>query len=455
MRALGSIYRLTLRSIFRERVALSMLVLLGLVLFLLPRGLQTDGTIEGALRMHIRYSLGFTSVLVAGMCLWISCASIASDLTSKRLHMVLTKPVSRTAVWWGKWLAVMTLIGGLCLFCGGVTWLRIQGMLRAADLDPATFERVLRQQVTARKPIDAEVEDLMPQAEEMLERQREIGLPPELTEEQVLRNILQFLTFDRHAASAGESILWEFPVRRRLVAGELLQIFYEFDGSSIGLSEVPGRWILQTEDQDPLFSRGITQTPQGDHVLELDITEEMAAADRLWLRFENLSEEGDRVFFKPDRGVRLFLKGGGFTPNLFRAVLLILGLLGILAALGVSTGSFFSLPVACYVTSMLLVLQAFSGVVEEVLEEGPGNDDPGRSALVRGVDRVRFAVYRGVDAVLSPLQVEDPLGRVARGVRISPAEVLGSYGLRFIPIVLVISVAGVTLFNRREIGGAV
>ncbi|MGA0369355.1 MAG: hypothetical protein ACO3N7_07890, partial [Kiritimatiellia bacterium] len=94
------IYKLTLRSIFRERVALSMLALLGLVLFLLPAGLESDGTVQGTLRMQIRYSLGVSSFLLAAMTVWVSSASIAGDLSSKRLQMILTKPVHRAEIWW-------------------------------------------------------------------------------------------------------------------------------------------------------------------------------------------------------------------------------------------------------------------------------------------------------------------------------------------------------------------
>lgn len=450
------IYKLTLRSILRERVALSMLALLALVLLLLPQGLQTDGTVEGALRMHIRYSLGFSSVLLAGMTLWVSCASIAGDLTSKRLQMVLTKPVGRISLWWGKWLAVVTLVAMLALLCGGVTLLRIHRMVQQAELTDSQRERVYTQQVTARRPVDAEVEDLTPQAEEMLHSQREAGaLPEDVSDDEIRANILRFLIFSRHAASANESVSWTFPLPRPLVSGEPLQIAYQFDGSSMGLSKVPGRWVLESPDHPGLFEQLIEQTPHGEHVISLEVPPEMAGVSELKLTFSNLSEDGDRVFFKPDRGVRLYLEGGAFSPNLLRAILLIIGLLSILAAIGVSAGSVFSLPVACYATSVILLLQAFSGVVEEVLEQGPDPEDSEITWMSKAVQEIQLGVFRGVLVILKPLQVESPLGRVSRGVQISSTEVAGSVFFRFTPIVLVISAAGIFCFSKREVGGAV
>lgn len=450
------IYKLTLRSILRERVALSMLALLVLVLLLLPQGLQTDGTVEGALRMHIRYSLGFSSVLLAGMTLWVSCASIAGDLTSKRLQMVLTKPVGRISLWWGKWLAVVTLVAVLALLCGGVTLFRIHRMVHQTELSDAERERVYTQQVTARKPVDAEVEDLTPQAEEMLHAQREAGtLPENVPEEEILANMLRFLTFSRHAASAGESVSWTFPLPRPLVGGEPLQIAYQFDGSSMGLSKVPGRWVLEAPEQPELFEQRIEQTPHGEHVISVEVSPAMTGLEELTLTFTNLSEDGDRVFFKSDRGVRFYLEGGAFAPNLLRAILLIIGLLAILAAIGVSAGSVFSLPVACYATSVILLLQAFSGVVEEVLEQGPGQEEAETTWISKAVQDVQLVVFRGVLVILKPLQVESPLGRVSRGVQISAAEVAGTVLFRFTPIIFVISATGLFCFSKREVGGAV
>jgi uncharacterized membrane protein YhiD involved in acid resistance len=450
------IYNLTLRSILRERVALSMLALLVLALMLLPRGLQTDGTVEGALRMHIRYSLGFSSILLAGMTLWVSCASIAGDLSSKRLQMVLTKPVSRASIWWGKWLAVVTLVSGLAMLCGVVTLYRIQRMVQQAELTESERERVYRQQVTARNPVYPVVEDLTPRAEEMMEAHRRAGgLPEEMTEREVLTNMLRFLQYSRHAASAGESVSWTFPLHRPLEEGEPLQIAYDFDGSSIGLTRIPGRWELKAADQAGLFEQDVDQTPHGDHVLSLTVSADLAGARELELTFYNLSDDADRVFFKPDRGVRLYLEGGRFAPNLFRALLLIIGLLAILAAIGVSAGSVFSLPVACYATSVILLLQAFSGVVEEVLEEGPSSRETEISRAAQGLQEIQHIIYKGILVILRPLQVESPLGRVSRGVQISNAEVAVTYGLRFLPIILLISGAGIFCFSRREAGGAV
>lgn len=455
MRSIFPIYKLTLRSIFRERVALSMLTLLVLVLILLPTGLETDGTIQGALRMHIRYSLGFSSFLLAAMTLWVSCASIAGDLSSKRLHMLLTKPVSRAALWWGKWLAVVSLATALTLICGLVTGLRIQHMLHRANLSPDAKAVVLSQQVTARRPVDPLTIDLSAEAKALADQQLAAGaVPAGYPEDMLLAQMTAYLRVNRNAASAGEQINWTFNLAKPLATGTPLQLAYNYDGSAMGVGKVPGTWRIGTPETPAALQIDTDETPYGEKVIPFTVPDALAGATRLEITFENRGEDGSRVFFKPDRGVRLFFEAGAFSWNLGRALLLISGMMAILAAIGVSSGAVFSLPVACYVTAVVLMLQAFSGSVRGVVEAGLPPPSEEQSHMARQVEIFQFKVYEGVLVLLKPLQVESPLGRVSQGVFISPGELFSVFGLRYSSVILLISGLGIFAFSRREIGEA-
>lgn len=455
MHSLLPIYRLTLRSILRERVALSMLTLLALVLILLPAGIESDGTIQGAIRMQIRYGLGISSFLLAAMTLWVSCASIAGDLSSKRLQMVLTKPVSRASIWWGKWLAVVTLVTGLSMICGCVTYLRIQNIMSADSVSPYEKAILMSQQLTARRPVDPLQEDLSGEAEKLADEQMASGaVPPNIERSLVVAEMKYYLRVNRYAASATETVSWTFELNNPLQAGETLQLFYEYDGSAMGVGTIPGIWTLDTKTQKNVFSEETLEKPFGEKVIPVRVSPEMAGAQTLTLNFENRSTEGGRVFFKTDRGVRLFFKAGGFVPNLFRALLLLTGLLAILAAIGVSAGCVFSLPVACYVSAVVLMLQAFSGVVEEFVEQGAPVREPEQTLFDHGINQFQYKVYQGVLIALKPLEVESPLDRVSRGIVVSPSELFKNILFRYTPVVLVLSGGGIMLFSKREIGDA-
>ncbi|GEM_PF-1175978 len=449
---------LTLRSILREKVALCMLALLAGVLFLLPSGLEGDGTLSGDVRMYIRYTLGFSALLMAGMTLWVSCASIATDLTNRRLHMVLTKPVSRWQLWWGKWLAVTILISILMTLSGMVTLWRVHqrvGEESLSEHDAAVIQQTL---ITARTPVDVPEKDFREEAVQEVKSRLESGwLPPgQMTEEEVILQAVLYLRTLEFSARAGEEASWTFALAQPVGEGELLQLGLAFDGTSMGMTSLQGTWVLGTPDAPDLAVIPITGSPSGTEVFPFNEQGEFDGATSITARFTLDGEEGRMVFFKPATGVRLYRPGGRFAPNLFRAVILYTGLLALLAALGVATSGMFSLPVACYVTAVFLFMQAFSGVVSEVIElESAALTREDIPAMERVLRETRVAAFKGIQLALRPLRLGQPLERVASGERIAPGEVAGTLGLRFLPLLSVTALVGGGLFLRREIGGAV
>lgn len=459
MRTLGAIVMLTLRAALRERVAWSMLALTAGTLVLLPAGLRGDGTLAGELQMQIRYSTGISAALLAGLTLWVSCAAVSGDLSSKRLQMVLTKPVSRGTLWWGKWLAVTALSVSLLLLCGAVTWVQVESRVRGAGVTAAEREAVRSTILTARRPERPVVEDLTEEVEAMIAERRAAGMIPEgMEEDLVFREIYLFALTMRNAARAGETVRWEIPLSAPVAAGEVLQLAYVFDGASMGANRVPGRWRVGRTDggEAVLFEAGIEQSPAGERVIPMPVSEAWAGAERLWVEFVHEGEgEGQMVFFRRENGVGIYRTVGGFGGNLFRGLGLLAGLLALLAALGVSAGSLFSLPVACYATAMILVVRLFSGTLEEVLEKGTTLDElKEHGAVMRVLDRGMMGLYRGMDAVIRPLDVDQPLERVSRGVLVPGGELLRTGGLRMVPGLVVISLAGIGLFRQREVGVA-
>ena len=453
MNAFRAIYKLTLRAAMREKVAWSMLVLVIGTQILLPLGLRGDGTLSGELRMHIRYSIGLSSLLLAGMTLWISCAAVSGDLSTKRLQMVLTKPVSRAAVWWGKWLAVSTLSVSLLFLCGAVTLHRVYQTVRTADdPDPEIHQTLL----TARRAVQADPVDLSQQIEEMFADVVRTGrFAPGVTEEMVRTELGFMAQAQRHAATAGESVSWNFTFPAPIGHETDLQLAYLFDGASMGAARIPGRWRIESPELNTAYTEEILDPPAGEHTLYINPDGRFRGARSLTVTFDNLSEREDMVFFRPETGIVLYQPHGAFAPNLFRALLLLAGLLSLLAALGVSAGSLFSLPVACYATAMTLIMRGFGDTVDQALREGTTlSRSPDQSLLLRAFNTFNHWVYRFVDLILKPLDINRPLDRVASGVLISGGEVLHTLFFRMTPVLLLIALAGILLFHQRETGVA-
>lgn len=460
MKPLPAIVQVTLRAALRERVVWSMLALVVGSLLLLPLGLRGDGTLESELRMHLRYSMGVSTALLAGMTLWIACSALAGDLSSKRLQLVLTKPVSRFTLWWGKWIAVCLISLPLLFLSGWVTLLRVEQ--RLADPAAVTPEqrRALRQtQLSARRMLLPEEVDVREEAAAMLaEQQREGRIPPGLSPAdlaRIERDMFNMARALRHSARAGESVAYVFHLPEPVQPGEALQLGFQLDSGIPGTTRIPGIWRLGTPEDPSLLEIPLQTLPAGEALLNFPADSGFTGTRTLVAAFENQSETGGMIFFRPAGGVVLFRPGGSFAPNFFRALLLLSGLLALLAALGVSCGGFFSLPVACYTTAMVLVLQAFSGTLESVLTDGTPLsrvEDPGLLILL--LDAIMLRMYQGLDLLVRAIDLAQPLQRVARGILIPPAEVLRVLLARVLPVLLLLAALGGWGFHRREVGVA-
>jgi hypothetical protein len=120
----------------------------------------------------------------------------------------------------------------------------------------------------------------------------------------------------------------------------------------------------------------------------------------------------------------------------------------------VSTGSIFSLPVACYSASVVLLVQAFSGVVSEVVDSGLPADLAESPWLLQRLLELRLIFFQLLLRLLQPMQVENPLTRVAEGVMIPTTEVLVVILFRFLPVIVLSAGVGIFLFSKREVGTA-
>lgn len=432
---------LSLRAILRERVALSMGVLLLLTLFLLPSGLRTDGTPEGELRMHLLYSLGTSFFLLSGMTLWVSCASVSGDVANKRLQMVLTKPVSRFTVILGKWIAVVLLISSLGFLCGGFTWYRIHRIAREAE-------------ISAHEAVDPQPMDLTQEIEALYVSKISSGEIPEgYPKEAVLLRLEQLVHVESYAVSPRTTRTWAFSPARPFEPEERLTLRYDYVGTSFTDVIIPGTWALSADGAEEVIEFNVNEAPQGVYKLDVVLPPAWEEVTSITLTYTNRSTGHHKVFFRPQNGIRILRDGGSFGGNLFRAILLLSGLLGLLAAVGVGTGSVFSLPVACYTTSMLLVIKGFSGVIAGVVQEGVP-PTPETSGFLHALLIFRNLIFQGILVLQGPLEMEHPLIRVAEGILITPSETLRIFLIQFVPILLLIALISTFLFSRRELGAA-
>ena len=127
-----AVARLALRTAARSRFLTSMVVLLLIVALGLPAIMEGDGSLAGAVRLLLNYTLGLSAALLGAAMLWTSCASVARDIEERQIQLVAVKPVHPLELWAGKWLGLAALAGMLLAFSGMTTAILLHLRLRSA-----------------------------------------------------------------------------------------------------------------------------------------------------------------------------------------------------------------------------------------------------------------------------------------------------------------------------------
>ena len=162
-------------------------------------------------------------------------------------------------------------------------------------------------------------------------------------------------------------------------------VVLEFIGEtgSIDREDVPVIWSIGTPAIPRIRSIEQPLVPGARRTLELP-RDVIGTSRAITIECFNAAPREVSVFFKPGEGVRVLLPGGGFASNLARALLLQWIRLGLLAALGVSAGSMFSMPVAALASiSLILARQVIPMHEQEFAAEQP---DTVRAVLQAALD---------------------------------------------------------------------
>ena len=109
MRAFISIVKITCKSALRSHVFQLLLLILLFSVVALPYTVEGDGTPAGFIKVSVKYSLSIVSFILLISSVWLSCFTMGRDTETYQLHMVISKPVSRPAIWLGKFSGIMLI----------------------------------------------------------------------------------------------------------------------------------------------------------------------------------------------------------------------------------------------------------------------------------------------------------------------------------------------------------
>ncbi len=453
MNSLFAIAAITIRNTIRSRVVLCLLCLLVLFVFGLPLTIRGDGTLEGLVSIHLRYTLGFSVFLLSMVTVWAGCAAISTEIRNGQMHLLTTKPVRRSQIWLGKWMGLTALNAFLLAFTAVCAY----GML-AWTTRPAVFtdaeRRTLREDILVAhrylSPVDADLRDTARRQFDLLAERD--ALPEDLTRVEILRALENQIRRQAYSIPKGEARRWVFRVTHPPPEDRDLYLQYRYSSSRLDLRPVPGRWRIA-----PLDGPGIlvehTETPPRTTATIAVPADLVDANGYLLVEFTNTSPSPVTVIFEPDRGLHLLVYESSFEMNLVRCLLTLLTQLAFLSAVGITAGAFFSFPVAA-LASLYVVMLLHAGRIVAGMAERESilalNEAAGPAWIF--VDRALLLFYRGLYRILHPLEMMDPLEFLTRGRLIPWPDIGEAVIIRILLYGGMIALLGAWHLRRRELG---
>ncbi|AKJ65581.1 hypothetical protein [Kiritimatiella glycovorans] len=441
IRRISVIAAMTVRAAVRSRVVLTLLGLIFFVILFLPASIRGDGTVEGYVRILLSYTLGAAAALLSLTSLWAGCAAVSGEIRARRMHVLVTRPVRRAEIWLGTWLGLVAVNAVVLAAAGAVTWGILRWNMRPSQLDADETGRLRREVLVARRALPPRPLIDAREVRGLAERwRREDRISGEADRSAVLEAARRTLRNRAGAVGPGESVRWTFDPPRAFPPGRPLHLRYELAASELGLVRIRGSW----RTADGSFEQQVEIRPRVEETLTIPAAA-AGGSGPIELSFFNEHDREVTLLFPHESDPELMIYETTFEVNFLRALLTVFAHLCLMSAVGVAAGTLFTMPVAVFTSSWLLLLLLCGGFVSD-LARAP--DLKGIPRAARPAARVYFKV---LDAALSPLRGGDPLSDLSSGVSVTWTEVGGRWSSKVLLGGGAVALIGIGALRRKEI----
>lgn len=455
MQAVLAIARLTFKSAVRYRLVPFLAVLLLGAVFLLPAVIKHDGTARGLTQITLTYTLGLITAVLGMTTLWMACGTLARDIEECQMQVVAVKPVSRGAIWLGKWIGLL-LLNALLL---GASTAVVYGQLlwRARTLPPEQ-QAVLRNEVFVARGSFKEIPpDLRPIVDQVLQERLKKESVASMDRGEVRRIVEEQVKADVQVVPPRITRIWRIDLSsvRASLRDEPLHLRIKFFASQKSESGTyDGLWQVGPPESPNRPYLPVKHAAETFHEFEIpaNLFDDQGL---LTVEFTNLSETA--LLFNFEDGLEVLYREGGFALNYLRGVLILLCWLGLLAALGLAAASFLSFPVAAFVALALLVVTFSTGTMSQVIEQGTVRAvDPntGQVAQSNLFDAASVAFFKALLWIVNLARGFSPVDSLSTGRSITWGQL--SQAVLQILVVMsgLLAAFGIWTFSRRELATA-
>lgn len=458
MHSIWAVARNTVAQAMRMRVAVVVFLLLIILLPLMSMVMTGDGTLLGKLQTFTSYGLGLISFLLSVLTIAISTFTLSNDIKRKSIFLVLTKPICRFELLLGKLLGIILINVVLLTLFGGILYGCTMLIPKMTDAPEDQVRRAKSEFFTSRVGIKPEMnyEELYKKAQERFLKMKEAGeLPEEMSASRILGQLRGQEIMKVKSVAPGQAKEWGFDnirIKNPKDSNTFIFIRYKYDVTVPPPNEqVLGLWRIGDLRQyqagtgqfvTPVYSMELEEAIKTTH--EFAVPAAAIAEDGyLAVGFFN-SPAYNRTTIIPEE-LEILYQTGTFTDNYFRGLLLIMIHLVFLAILGVSLSTWLSFPVAILVCLVVF----FAGLTNTFIMDSISSLGAGLGVFYSFTIKPLLWMLPEFDGQYNPN------GYIVDGRTLRWALLASMMGMTVCVRGLLIFLAGMFIFSRREVAKAV
>ncbi len=356
---------LTLFLLFRRGSAFMLLGLSALVAIFIFWVSRADGQLSHELQLRSRYALHFSTALFGVGLLWTACMSMRGDIESKRMHLLTSYPVTRRAIYLGKWLGLgiygaaglltLMVVVGLCNQVMIWQWPASEEKAALRESSWRAFARVTPERRDLESMIDERSDELVSQGR----------LQEESVDAEVRERLRMQLLYDLHLLKTDGQKRWEFEFGPTPRYGEGITVRY--------------RYLSSTRREENQLTWRV-MAPRASQPFEMTGSSYSFADNQFVIPWESIPEDGtfalqvsgtgnpELVFYRTD-GVALYYASSHFANNALKFWLVMSCHYAAIVAVGLSIGVAFTASVASFVAVVIYLLSLASGFFQGFLRD--------------------------------------------------------------------------------------
>jgi hypothetical protein len=458
MQKILAIAWLTWKAALRFKLFLVIAALLIAAVVGLPILIKDDGTARGFTQILLTYTLSAITALLGFSTLWLACGTLARDIEECQIQVVATKPIARWQIWLGKWLGIVTLNAALLAIAG----LCISGLLQwRANRLTVEQQKILRSEVLVargsakEKNYDAEIDS---SAKQVLQERLKSSPVTTVDLPEVQRQIREQVKAAYQVVPPGAYRQWQIDLSslQDSLRGRPLQLRVKFNSAGGGSSAtLRALWQVGDAEKQHVWRPETPMSLAPGTFHEFQIPADLLDAKGV-LNIVFVNPNTTAMLFPLEDGMEVLYPAGGFGGNFVRGLGIIFCWMALLAALGLAAASFLSFPVAAFFSLAMLMVALSSGTLADAIDSGSvaaGNEETG----VAGhsfADVALIPAFKGVLAVVRLVENFSPIDSLSTGRNITWRELGTAFGQIVLLSGGIIGLAGILLFNRRELATA-